>query len=178
MDTHTSRARNVIDFEASGLASSSFPIEVGVALADGSTYHSLIKPHEDWQYWDTLAQSIHGIPLSGLLMQGRPIKVVCTELNEICDGRTLFSDCWVHDHRWLVKLFAAAGIACRFRCSPIEAVISDSELRRWSRCKRFTGGALGIRPHRALNDALIIQQTLNSMDSRAPAQRPGARNAS
>lgn len=177
MDSRNCTSLDVIDFEASGLGSSSFPIEVGVVLADGSTYHSLIRPHEDWHYWDSLAQSIHGISPSGLRLYGKPIEQVCHDLNLLCQGHTLYSDCWVHDHTWLVKLFAAAGIVCRFRCSPIEAVISEADLRRWSVRKRSTGGALGIRPHRALNDALIIQQTLSALAGRASLRKMNARKS-
>ena len=38
----------IIDVEASGFGSSSYPIEIGVALEYGSRHSALIKPADDW----------------------------------------------------------------------------------------------------------------------------------
>lgn len=154
--------RNIIDFEASGLSSSSFPIEVGVVLEDGQCYESLIRPVPDWRHWDADAERMHGIPRQRLATEGQPALHVCNLLNQVCQGRTLYTDCWVHDYAWLMKLYMTAGIQPAFQCSPIERLLNDTEMEDWGYRKTDIAGTLALQEHRALNDALIIQQTLAS----------------
>lgn len=154
--------RNIIDFEASGLSSSSFPIEVGVVLENGHCYESLICPVHEWHHWDPDAENLHGIPRQSLETDGHTAFQVCNMLNQICQGRTFYTDCWVHDYAWLMKLYMTSGIQAAFQCSPIERLLSDIEMQEWRCRKADIAKALALQEHRALNDALIIQQTLAS----------------
>ena len=70
----------IIDLEASGLASNSYPIEVGLALAPGNRFCSLIKPVDEWEHWDQQAESVHGISRDILLKMGRPVTEIAADL--------------------------------------------------------------------------------------------------
>lgn len=154
---------HVIDIEASGLGARSYPIEVGIVLANGLTYDSLIKPEKHWTHWDQEAESIHGISREDLFEFGRDIATVCRDLNKVCAGKTLYSDCWVHDNAWLARLFGEAGVTQSFRCSPIENVLDDLQLASWVEYKQEYINRSAIKPHRALNDAIIISETLDRL---------------
>ncbi len=164
---------HVIDIEASGLGARSYPIEVGIVLANGLTYDSLIKPARHWTHWDREAESIHGISREDLIEFGRDLSTVCRDLNRICAGKTFYSDCWVHDNAWLARLFGEAGVTQSFRCSPIENVLDDLQLASWVEYKQQFIHRSTIKPHRALNDAIIISETLDrlSMENRSSLTR-------
>lgn len=154
---------NAIDLEAAGLASDSYPIEIGLIMADGEYYSSLIKPLKDWQYWCINAEKIHGINRELLMDTGKDIVTVCDEVNQLCADQTLFSDGWSYDNRWLNKLFGSAKRRQLFQCSPIETILNDQHIYRWAKYKRQCSKGFDIAPHRALNDAMIIQHVLQSL---------------
>lgn len=150
----------VIDIEASGLGSHSYPIEIGLMLANGQQYQALLLPLADWTYWDAEAERIHGISRERLLAEGKSIQQVCQEVNNLCAGQTLYSDCWVYDNVWLNSLYARAGVVQSFTCSPIESLLNERQCQRYVMCKSAVQQHLGLRQHRALNDAKIIQKAL------------------
>lgn len=47
-----------------------------------------------------------------------------------------------------------------FRCSPMEVFLDDEELENWLYHKSEFCRTSNIQPHRALNDAIIIAETL------------------
>ena len=51
----------IIDVEASGFGSDSYPIEVGLALEPGERFCTLIRPLDHWDHWDEQAESVHKI---------------------------------------------------------------------------------------------------------------------
>ena len=55
---------HVIDIEASGLGAGSYPIEVGIVLANGFTYDSLIARPGFWTHWDEEAEKITTVQLA------------------------------------------------------------------------------------------------------------------
>ena len=152
---------NVIDFEASGLSAASYPIEVGLMLDDRRLYHTLIRPEPSWTHWCSAAAQTHGIHRSELLKFGKPVTQVCYELNQICQGLTLFSDCWVKDSEWLTRLFTAGGIEPSFYTSPIEYCIGEDDLMRWSESKNEMASREKLLQHRALADAYLIKLLLD-----------------
>ncbi|HEY7772677.1 MAG TPA: hypothetical protein VIC26_05830 [Marinagarivorans sp.] len=151
----------VIDFEASGLGLTSYPIEVGLVLANGATYRALIKPHKDWQHWDCDAERVHGISRCEIERDGMPLKSVCEDLNALCEGHILYTDCWAYDYQWLLKLFAAAGMHCNFRLSPVEYLLSEAQMHEWTKQKKVYAHQVEVQDHRALNDAIIISEALD-----------------
>ena len=70
----------IIDIEASGFASEGYPIEVGVALDDGTTFCSLISPPPDWTYWDPEAEKVHRVARDILETYGRSVQEVAVTL--------------------------------------------------------------------------------------------------
>lgn len=150
---------SVLDIEASGIGSHSYPIEVGITLSSGETYSRLIKPIDSWTHWELQAELLHRISREQLLSNGVSLTQVCHELNELCENRILYSDAWVHDSSWLNKLFGFAGILPKFSISPIETLLGDGwTANKWLNVKKQVIQRLGIRPHRALSDALVISE--------------------
>jgi len=154
---------SIIDIESSGLQSRSHPIEVGVVMADDRRYEALLRPTPEWTHWDPEAEKLHGISQTQLLAEGIDIRLVCARLNDLCWRQTLYSDCWTYDSRWLQHLFATAGMPMKFRCSALENVLTEHEIREWTERKRRCHSALRLPPHRALNDALAIATTVDEL---------------
>lgn len=154
----------VLDIEASGLGSGSYPIEIGITLDNGVEYQSLISPVAEWSHWDKRAEAIHGISYEDVMRYGRSVQDVCEDINRLCEGKTLISDCWVYDKPWYDRLFGAAGIAATARCSAIEFVLDEQQLAMYQHKKNLVARMMGLEQHRALNDALIIQHTLMALD--------------
>lgn len=159
----SSQALNIIDIEASGFGNANYPIEIGILLNDGTAYSSLIKPMPEWTQWDSYAEQAHGLSREELRLNGKDVQQVCSELNALCAGKRLYSDGWSHDSRWLSILFAAANTPMRFQCSAMEMVLSQDDVALWPQHKRNTALFLELEPHRALNDAIIIQSTMERL---------------
>lgn len=151
----------IIDVEASGFGPDSYPIEVGLALGDGQRYCSLIRPAEDWVQWSHEAESVHGISRQLLHKKGKSIKEVACELNGLLAGCTVYSDGWVVDDPWLIKLFARAGIDRKFLMYDILTILNERTLEHWHDIKNQVVIESNLKRHRASNDALIVQQTFN-----------------
>lgn len=101
----------IIDLEASGLGPGSWPIEVGIAWAEGGevrSWSSLIRPEPGWdpEAWDPVAEEIHGISREALAA-APTAWTVATELLSRVAGRPVFSDAPEHDARWLRRLLDA-----------------------------------------------------------------------
>jgi hypothetical protein len=149
----------IIDIEASGLGSNSYPIEIGVALESGMRYSTLIKPAGDWTHWDDNAEKTHGITRDILDRHGRPIKEVAAKLNDLLEKRFVYSDGWVVDKPWVTQLFAAARLPQFFTVSAIETILSEAQMAIWHEVKNEFMQKNHLQRHRASIDAFIIQET-------------------
>jgi len=149
----------ILDIEASGFGSSSYPIEVGVVLESGETYCSLIIPLPDWIFWDDKAELIHGISRDTLYSYGNRVSSVANSLNSLLTGKTIYSDGWVVDKPWLIKLFHAAKINPLFTLSPLELILSEPQMLHWHTTKDKVTRDTQLTRHRASADARIIQET-------------------
>lgn len=150
---------HIIDFEASGFGVDSYPIEVGVVLGNGQKYCALIKPAGSWIYWDEQAELVHGLNRETLLSWGKPISLVAEELNDFLAGKTVYSDGWVVDKPWLLRLFYHCGVQPTFCLSALEMILKEAQMDIWSQTKRQVIQDLALMRHRASTDALIIQET-------------------
>jgi hypothetical protein len=148
-----------IDVEASGFGAGSYPIEVGVALADGSRHCYLIAPARGWRDWSAEAEALHGISRDCLETHGRPVHDVAWRLNALLGDRTVYSDAWSFDMSWVAKLFDAAAMLQRFRIADISELIAHDQHALWRTTKEQVGEQLGLRRHRASVDARILQET-------------------
>lgn len=149
----------IIDIEASGFGTGSYPIEVGFADSDNSRYCSLIKPFPNWTHWSDSAQEAHGISREALASRGRDPRQVALELNEKLEGCNAYCDGWVVDHPWLMTLFFAVNIEPRFQLSPIELIMTEQQINVWDQVHDELRATSTERRHRASSDAWIIQQT-------------------
>lgn len=149
----------ILDFEASGFASDSYPIEVGVVTYEGERYCSLIEPEPHWHHWDKGAEQVHGISRLTLHQAGKSTREVCEYMNEMLAGQQVYSDAWVWDQRWLITLYDSARLQPTFTFSPIESIVTEAQLMRWDSEKRRLFEASGKGRHRASTDAYVIQQT-------------------
>ncbi|HIE40416.1 MAG TPA: hypothetical protein EYP76_03195 [Thiomicrorhabdus sp.] len=150
---------NVIDVEASGSGGDSYPIEVGVVLACGARYCSLIKPAEDWAFWTKEAEDVHHISRDVLHQCGKPLGVVAQELNEFLQDQTVYSDGWVVDSPWVHLLFDVAHIPQAFRVSPLEMILTEAQMEIWHETKDKLLQNCEHKRHRASFDAAMIQKT-------------------
>jgi hypothetical protein len=150
---------NIIDFEASGFGVYSYPIEVGVVLANTQKYCALIKPIHEWRFWDAQAEQVHGLSRELLFEHGKSIQTVASELNTFLSNSVVYSDGWVVDKPWLSRLFYDAGVQPSFHLSPLEMILKEEQMEIWSQTKREVMDDLALERHRASADALIIQET-------------------
>lgn len=162
----------IVDIEASGLQTGSYPIEIGVALAGGERHSMLIHPEPQWLHWDDRAESLHGITRKTLYQYGKPVTEVADRLNNLLDAKQAYSDAWVVDKPWLISLFSAARIPLRFHLSPIEQVMNEVQFSFWDDIKQQVILELGVDRHRASHDAWIIQETY--IRSREASVRQGS----
>ena len=148
-----------IDFEASGIAPDSYPIEVAVVSSEAA-YHSLIRPVYYWTHWSWDAQDMHGIPRESLVADGREPAQIAVKLNAVFLGARLCCDS-PQDGFWLDTLFEAAGIECSFTVLPLESFVGRStadEIYRMTPAKRS---------HRALPDATSLMAATLKYASKA-----------
>ena len=149
----------IIDLEASGFGRNSYPIEIGLAMENGETRCFLLRPESDWTHWDPSSEALHGISRELLLEKGQPIKEVCHSLNDLLDGRTVYSDNWGFDQTWLSLMFEYANVFARFNMESILAILTERQVHNWDNIKDNTLASCGFQRHRASNDALVLQLT-------------------
>nr|WP_281504668.1 hypothetical protein [Chromohalobacter sarecensis] len=150
----------LLDIEASGFGRGSYPIEVGIARADGSTCAFLIQPLEEWTHWDPKAELLHGISRGRLHREGYPVIEVARWLNdELTADGIAYSDSWGYDNTWLSLLFHHAGMLPRFRLEALRRLLDESQLERWGAMKEVIIRERGIQRHRAGDDARLLQLT-------------------
>ena len=149
----------IIDVEASGFGGASYPIEVGIALDDDTTYCSLILPAPEWEHWDIDAEKVHRIAREVLRTHGKPLREVAGNLNALVGGRTAYSDGWVVDKPWLTTLFHEARLPMTFGVSPLEMILTPQQMERWHDTKDLILAEVSEHRHRASFDAWIVQET-------------------
>lgn len=150
---------NIMDVEASGFGSFSYPIEVGVVNSEGRKFCRLVKPQMDWLHWDKKAEALHGISRDLLLTNGVSIDVLCQELNEFLQYQIVYSDGWVVDQPWIIKLFDAANLNMAFQLSPLEMILKEPQMAVWHKTKERVSQNMQMPRHRASTDAALIQHT-------------------
>ncbi|MDI5890004.1 hypothetical protein [Halomonas rhizosphaerae] len=150
----------LLDIEASGFGRGSYPIEVGLARADGSTCAFLIQPLAEWTHWDPKAELLHGISRGRLQREGYPVRQVARWLNdELGEVGIAYSDSWGYDNTWLSLLFHHAGMLPAFRLEALRILLSEAQQALWSRTKEAIIREQGIHRHRAGEDARLLQLT-------------------
>lgn len=149
----------IMDIEASGFGNDSYPIEIGFIDSIGERFCNLITPQEDWDHWSFSAETAHGISRDLLLKKGHPAWDVAKTLNRLLQDKTVYSDGWVVDHPWLMRLFYSVNLAPTFQISPIEMVMNEFQIEIWDATRNQVLQDSQLQRHRASSDALIIQRT-------------------
>jgi hypothetical protein len=160
----------VIDVEASGFGSKSYPIEVGFVLPDGQTWCTLIVPMPDWTHWDTTAEDVHGIGRELLAQYGRATTEVALEMNRMLRGMTVYTDAWYHDFNWISRLFDAAETSPTFKLEDLRSLLDDDAASRWHETRDQVQSEMTTARHRASNDAKVLQTTLVRVNTKS---KPG-----
>ena len=150
----------VMDIEASGFGRASYPIEVGYVLPDGRAACMLVRPAVGWTHWDAGAEQVHGITRTTLASHGRTPHDVATALNRDLAGLTVYCDGWAHDYTWLAALFEEAGLQPAFKLESVGALLDEAHLNRLDAARRDAVAELGLKRHRASNDARALQRAL------------------
>lgn len=104
-----STAGIVIDVEASGLGSDSYPIQIGWCSLDKRVQGSLLlQPAKTWNSWDDQAEEVHGIDRADLL-NGLPLEAATSIIMDVTQGRSVYCDAPIFDQFWIDTLFASTG---------------------------------------------------------------------
>jgi hypothetical protein len=127
--------------------------------SDGVRYCKLIKPFDDWYHWDIEAENLHGISKKLLNKKGISGTQICLELNDFIGSQQTFSDGWVVDSPWLVKLYDRSQIELGFRLSPLEMILKELQYDVWDKVKADILHKMNVPRHRASSDAELIQRT-------------------
>ena len=118
-------------------------------------------------HWDEEAEALHGITREMLNNHGlSPIRV-CHELNHFLSNTQVYSDGWVVDNPWLIKLYAASGVEMSFTCRALDYVLNETQMEYWHQVKSDIEDHTKDSRHRASTDALIIQKTFVKTKQRA-----------
>lgn len=153
----------IIDIEASGLDPvHSYPIEIGIYNTEKpeKSLSFLIKPHHTWDYWDEIAEEIHGISQQELIDNGIPADIACDRIQEYIQTHAaekplVISDAPDFDFMWLRCLFFSANKRMLFKVSGVDSVLEPNRQKTL-----FAELERQEMPHRALADARIIGEIL------------------
>lgn len=150
----------VIDIEASGLSTGSYPVEVAVQEIGGETKGEwMVRPEPGWTrwHWDEDAAMMHGISREETERAGMCARDVCKELRQLLGDGRLFSDAHVYDQQWLDRLIEAEWPPCsHLSIAPVFSLVPMAR-------RAAFGEALDEldRPHRAGKDAAAIALCLS-----------------
>ncbi len=162
----------MLDIEASGFGPGSYPIEIGWVCGDGRAGCLLVRPAAEWIHWDDQAERLHGITRATLLRHGHAPREVAQRLNDDLAGRTVYCDGWGQDYSWLAVLFESAEMTPAFRLEPAARLLRDAQLAQLDALHRRAFAELGVKRHRASNDARALQQALQwAAGARAGAEQ-------
>jgi DNA polymerase III epsilon subunit-like protein len=153
----------ILDIEASGFGRNSYPIEIGYVLPDGRARCTLVRPAAHWTHWDETAEALHGIRRGTLLRHGRPAAEVAQALNDDLGGRVVYCDGWAHDYAWLGALFEEAGFSPQFKLETVGRLLDERRLAGLATARAAALDELGLRRHRASNDARVLQRALTAL---------------
>lgn len=149
----------IIDIEASGLGSQSYPVEIAWASAPHYEVTShLIRPLPGWlaveSAWDRKAEKLHGLSRELLLEEGRCVYEVSEFILASFVGADLYSDSPEFDEHWLNMIIKHKKTS--FSVRDIEDIIPrtiDAATRRKTKLAAFRGSC---SRHRAGTDVLSL----------------------
>lgn len=148
----------ILDFEASSLSDTSYPISAGLVVA-GQVYYWIIKPEPDWIDWSLQSQAIHGLKRSFLEEHGVPAHQVYVEITEKLNGyQVIYSDAPAWEGLWLQRLGAF-----NIRIADIGELIGNDQRDGFSSELAKTFANNKLTQHRADHDALAMALTVEKL---------------
>ncbi|NOY69249.1 MAG: hypothetical protein GXP53_07115 [Deltaproteobacteria bacterium] len=101
----------IIDFEASGLSKSSYPIEVAWGSSVKTVASYLLNPDkmDGWTDWNPKSYEFHQIPREKLLVNGKDPRRVAKLMIDDLAGQTAYSDEPRFDNMWKERLLVDSG---------------------------------------------------------------------
>jgi hypothetical protein len=159
----------IIDIEASGFGRGSYPIEIGLVMADGASFCTLISPPPHWSHWDGQAERVHGLSRSLIERHGRSPREVATELNQRLRGQLIYCDGWAHDYAWLARLFDEAGQVPEFKLCHLNELLDEHQAGAWDAACDAARRHLALPRHRASSDARVLQLAFEQVRQLRPA---------
>lgn len=161
-----------LDFEASSLNPSSYPIEVAYSCPDGEIESCLIVPESDWLDWDPYAQrEIHRISRAMLFAGGSAPGQVLERMNERLSGEPVYCDGGEFDAHWLNRLAQAAGFLPAFELLDIGTLYPSELFLRGGLYEQVSEQAWGMtegQRHRADTDVRYLQNFWRLMRKNLP----------
>ena len=105
----------ILDFEASGLSESSFPIQVAYNIGyDIKSFYINPESVDGWDYWDEEAEKVHGLSREFLLNNGMQASEVVKIMKGDLDGMVVYSDAPDFESMWCEALFYSQGLELNF----------------------------------------------------------------
>jgi len=174
----------LLDVEASGLHPSAYPVEIAWCRHDLTAgWSTLVRPAPSWgeDDWSPESERIHGIGRLQAQLAGLPVTEIAARLNADLRGLVVMTDHPEADSTWLWRAFGEAQASPEFELArPLmhsQGRRSDAELARIDTMDvdalltklaadagiaadhlEAVAGQLradaGIKPHRALDDAI------------------------
>lgn len=149
----------ILDIEASGFGVGSYPVEIGYADADGTTWSAQVQPHADWLHWDKEAEKLHQQSRQSLEAYGQTVQDIAAHLNQVFAGKTVYTDGWYQDFVWLHNLYEAAGLSPKFKLEDLSLTLTPEQKTAWHETKQNIRENLALQQHRASTDAKVLQLT-------------------
>jgi len=149
----------ILDIEASGFGTGSYPIEVGYVDSFGKTWCALVKPEAGCVHWDEGAAALHQISRESLFERGREAASVAAHLNQTFSKQVIYSDGWYQDFVWINRLFDFANMTPSFKLEDLRTVLTPYQQSIWHEAKASIIERRQAVRHRASTDALVLQLT-------------------
>ena len=150
-----------MDFEASGLATRSWPIEVGWAIGGVDPKSVLIAPQPTWPMsaWDPAAERLHGLEVETLHRAGEPAVAVCKMLNASLGAANVYTDAPDYDANWLNVLYQSVGMRATFRIADFVDLLDQFNDHGLISAAQAHADFAAPRTHRAADDVAHLQAT-------------------
>jgi len=151
--------RIIVDCEASGLHTESYPIQIAWLDLDSDAAGSFyICPHDTWTHWDYNAQDIHNLTQQFLRDVGLSVEQSATILGEMAKDTVILSDAPAFELFWLERLLDASehsqGVGLQVQ-SVFAACDNLEHAQRMATIMQTQE-----RTHDALDDCRAIKQAL------------------
>lgn len=155
-----------LDFEASSLARTSYPIEVAWVFPEGGSESFLIRPAPGWTDWAPEAEAVHGLARERLVREGVAHDWVALHMLTALRDVTLYASAPSWDGQWLIRLLRAAGLprhALRLKAT--------AEAQRRAILDVLAAGGLAPTTRDALAGKLLVSLRQDARDDPAPEHR-------